>query len=106
MPYTQENRLIAIDTPLGKDVLLLAGFNGTEGLSRLFSFELDLGSFRPDPTLGVFLGRNRSPHVVQFIARLARAFRAVQFHHIACSNLRAFYLDPGDRLVFRRWRRG
>jgi hypothetical protein len=26
MVYTQENRLIAIDTPLGKDVLLLAGF--------------------------------------------------------------------------------
>jgi type VI secretion system secreted protein VgrG len=38
MNYTQDNRLIAIDTPLGKDVLLLRGFGGHEGISRLFSF--------------------------------------------------------------------
>ncbi len=44
MPYTQENSLIAIDTPLGKDVLLLVAFRGQEGLSRLFNFELDLVS--------------------------------------------------------------
>jgi type VI secretion system secreted protein VgrG len=42
MAYTQENRLIAIDTPLGDDVLLLQGFTGHEGMSRLFSFHLDL----------------------------------------------------------------
>jgi type VI secretion system secreted protein VgrG len=44
MAYTQENRFIAIDTPLGKDVLLLASIKGTEGLSRLFSFELGMVS--------------------------------------------------------------
>jgi len=49
MPLTQENRLIAIDTPLGPDVLLLRGFTGHESLSRLFSFELDLLS--PDPEI-------------------------------------------------------
>ena len=42
MTYTQENRPIAIDTPLGEDVLLLQGFTGHEGISRLFSFDLDL----------------------------------------------------------------
>jgi len=42
MAYTQENRLIAIDTPLGEDALLLQGFTGQEGISRLFSFDLDL----------------------------------------------------------------
>src|SRR5882724_7854021 len=42
MPYTQENRLIAIDTPLGDDVLLLQGFSGREGISQLFKFNLDL----------------------------------------------------------------
>lgn len=41
-PPTQTNRLIAIDTPLGPNVLLLRGFTGQESLSRLFSFELDL----------------------------------------------------------------
>jgi type VI secretion system secreted protein VgrG len=42
MAYSQENRFIAIDTPLGDDVLLLRGFSGYEGLSRLFRFDLDL----------------------------------------------------------------
>ena len=41
-PYTQENRLIQITTPLGKDVLLLAGFSGQEAISSLFQFHLDL----------------------------------------------------------------
>ncbi|HUY13833.1 MAG TPA: type VI secretion system tip protein TssI/VgrG [Terriglobia bacterium] len=42
MPYTQENRLISIDTPLGDNVLLLEGFTGHEGISRLFNFQLNL----------------------------------------------------------------
>lgn len=42
MPYSQENRLISLSTPLGADALLLAGFSGTEAISRLFSFHLDL----------------------------------------------------------------
>src|SRR3954469_13033467 len=44
MPYTQAHRQMAISTPLGKDVLLLRGFTGTEALSRLFTFDLDLVS--------------------------------------------------------------
>ena len=39
--YTQENRLISIESPLGADVLLLTGFRGLEGISSLFSFELE-----------------------------------------------------------------
>jgi len=42
MPHIQDNRLISIATPLGKDALLLAGFSGTEGISRLFTFNLEL----------------------------------------------------------------
>lgn len=42
MPYTQENRLISLTTPLGEDKLLLAGFSGHEAISRLFSFHLEL----------------------------------------------------------------
>lgn len=38
---TQEGRLIALTTPLGKDVLLLKGFTGHEGISELFSFQLN-----------------------------------------------------------------
>lgn len=39
--YTQADRFIAVDTPLGKDALLLRSFTGHEGISQLFSFELD-----------------------------------------------------------------
>jgi type VI secretion system secreted protein VgrG len=42
MNYTQENRIMEVTTPLGKDVLLLVGFTGQEAVSRLFSFQLDL----------------------------------------------------------------
>jgi type VI secretion system secreted protein VgrG len=44
MAYTQTNRRIAISTPLGEDALLLRGFTGTEGVSQLFHFDLDLFS--------------------------------------------------------------
>jgi len=40
--YTQDHRVLAVDTPLGKDVLLLQELSGYEGISRLFSYELDL----------------------------------------------------------------
>lgn len=37
---TQENKLFSIETPLGKDVLLLAQLHGHEGLSELFQFDI------------------------------------------------------------------
>jgi type VI secretion system secreted protein VgrG len=57
MVYTQEHRFIAIDTPLGKDVLLLQGFTGHEGLSRLFRFQLDLVSEDPAISFKEIVGR-------------------------------------------------
>jgi type VI secretion system secreted protein VgrG len=57
MSYTQENRLIAIDTPLGKDVLLLREFQGHEGLSQLFRFELDLLSTDPEIQFKDIIGK-------------------------------------------------
>ena len=46
--YTQDHRLYAIDTPLGKDVLLLQEITGYEGISRLFSYDLDLLAYDND----------------------------------------------------------
>jgi type VI secretion system secreted protein VgrG len=40
--YTQAGRPLAVTTPLEDDALLLTGFAGQEGLSRLFSYHLDL----------------------------------------------------------------
>jgi len=58
MNYTQEKRLITIDTPLGKDVLLLRGFHGREAISGLFQFELDLLSESRSVTFDDVVGKN------------------------------------------------
>jgi type VI secretion system secreted protein VgrG len=58
MKYTQENRLIAIDTPLGEDVLLLRGFHGREAISRLFQFDLDLLSESRTVSFDDIVGKN------------------------------------------------
>jgi len=58
MAYTQENRLISIDTPLGADVLLLTDFSGHEGVSRLFSFSLDLLSEQKSISFDDIVGQN------------------------------------------------
>ncbi|NNF00656.1 MAG: type VI secretion system tip protein VgrG [Pyrinomonadaceae bacterium] len=42
MATTQENRSLSIATPLGKDFLLLNEFFATEGISELFSCEVEL----------------------------------------------------------------
>jgi type VI secretion system secreted protein VgrG len=40
--YTQANRLLTVATPLGKDALLLSGFQGHEAFSQLFHYDLEL----------------------------------------------------------------
>jgi type VI secretion system secreted protein VgrG len=64
MAYTQENRLIAVQTPLGKDVLLLTGFSGTEGLSYPFHFELDLVSENHNIAFKDIVGKNVAVSIV------------------------------------------
>jgi type VI secretion system secreted protein VgrG len=41
MALSQEHRIGKLTTPLGKDVLALARFDGTEGLSELFEYRLE-----------------------------------------------------------------
>jgi type VI secretion system secreted protein VgrG len=65
MPHTQQNRLIALTTPLGEDELLLAGFSGHEAISRLFSFHLDLLSEQEPIDFKSIIGKNVTISVVQ-----------------------------------------
>ncbi|MBI5055077.1 MAG: type VI secretion system tip protein VgrG [Nitrospirae bacterium] len=58
MPFTQDNRLIAVDTPLGKDVLLLTDFSGTEEISSLFHFHLSFYSENHNITFKDIIGQN------------------------------------------------
>ena len=58
MPFTQENRFVAIDTPLGEDVLLLTGISGKEKLSTPFSFNLDMLSENYNIAFPDIIGKN------------------------------------------------
>jgi len=40
--FTQANRQLAVNTPLGTDKFMLVGFTGREAISQLFVFHLDL----------------------------------------------------------------
>jgi type VI secretion system secreted protein VgrG len=54
---SQELRLVSIDTPLGKDVLLVRNFNATEAISSLFHFHLDLFSEKSALPLDGLIGK-------------------------------------------------
>lgn len=58
MPIAQEHRRIAITTPLGKDELLLRGFSGSEAVSQLFHFDLDLLSENDSIKFQDVVGKN------------------------------------------------
>lgn len=58
MPYVQTNRRIAISSPLGKDVLLLRAFRGSEAISQPFQFDLDLISENASLKFEDVVGKN------------------------------------------------
>jgi type VI secretion system secreted protein VgrG len=74
--YTQDNRIMSISTPLGKDVLLLAGFQGTEAISRLFSFELELLSTNNAIAFEDIIGK-RATVKVQLDGKGERSFNGI-----------------------------
>ncbi len=64
--FTQSsNSLFSITTPLGQDKVLLRGFRGSEGMSRLFRFELDLLSEDQGITFTDIVGKNVTISVQQ-----------------------------------------
>src|ERR1700760_3151766 len=54
--WTQDGRLIALETPLGKDKLLLTSLAGEEAISNLFAYELEMLSgdhaIQPESLIG------------------------------------------------------
>jgi type VI secretion system secreted protein VgrG len=56
--FTQDNRTLAMATPLGEDVLLLAGFEGEEALSGLFRYQLTMYSESHDISPSDIVGQN------------------------------------------------
>src|SRR5713101_1734646 len=91
MPYTQEQRLMSIKSPLGKDTLLLHSFSGHEGMSQLFHFSADFLSenhsisFKDivgkQVTLQVHHSGDDKRHWNGFVNRFAHAGREERFSH-------------------------
>jgi len=62
--YAQANRTLTLTTPLGPDRLLLVGLHGSESLSRLFRFRLDLlAENDADVPFDQVLGQKVTAHV-------------------------------------------
>jgi type VI secretion system secreted protein VgrG len=61
MSLSQANRPLTLETPLGKDVLLLQGFSAYEAISSLFELELNVlferDAGKPPPRLDSLLGK-------------------------------------------------
>src|SRR5436305_9333329 len=83
--YAQTDRRIAISTPLGKDTVLLRGFAGSESISKLFHFDLDLLSENDSlkfqdivgksVTLRIFDPNGGERHWNGFISRFSQSSR-------------------------------
>src|SRR4051794_2738078 len=56
--YSQDGRLLVLNTPLGENVLLLASFTGTESMSQLFSYQLKMYSTNTAITPASIVGKN------------------------------------------------
>src|SRR5215467_12757214 len=80
--FTQDRRLLAIDTPLGKDKLLLTRLAGEEEISKPFSFKVTMFSddqeIAPESLIGrkvTMWIRNYHPGEVP-ISGMVRSFSA------------------------------
>jgi type VI secretion system secreted protein VgrG len=88
--YTQANRPLQIVTPLGRDVLLLVGFEGREGVSELFRFQADLIAENRQAiafdkllgqkvTLGLALGGGKMRYFSGIVSRFSQGARDTSF---------------------------
>ena len=64
--FTQDYRVMDIETPLGKDVLILTGFSGTEGISNLFRYELEMVSEKNDIKFEDIIGKSVTVSMMLF----------------------------------------
>jgi type VI secretion system secreted protein VgrG len=105
--YTQDNRLIRFHTPLGPDVLLLQSFTGTEGISRLFKFEVELLSENGKivfsdivgnaATISVYLAHGSPRYFNGLVSRFRQADADGNFFHYTAEIVPTLWLL--DRIV-------
>lgn len=79
---TQQGRWLLVDSPLGKDALILTSFAGDEAMSRPFSYRLTVLSKRADLTAKDVLGK-------PFTASIHRHDRQLRVFHGVARSLAA-----------------
>lgn len=92
MALSQEARFLNLSTPLGDDVLLLTAFTGSEEMSRLFSYELEMFSDEPsinaadivgqDVTFSVELADGSRRYFNGFVSRFVAGDESSERHRI------------------------
>jgi type VI secretion system secreted protein VgrG len=101
MPYSQQERLIALTTPLAEDALLLAGFSGQEAISRLFSFDLDLLAEKVPIDFAKIIGKKVTIRVT-LADRTERYFNGI-VSHFAQSGADARFIRYRMQMVPWTW---
>jgi type VI secretion system secreted protein VgrG len=87
--YTQAHRRISLASPLGPDVLLLRAFTGSEAMSQLFRFDMDLVSEKDSITFRDLVGKKVTASIADadgvdrhwngFISRFSQGYRTKRF---------------------------
>ena len=95
----QDQRIASLNTPLGKDVLALTGFEATEGLSELFEFRVDALSKDENIDFNKAIGRNCSVKFKSYKGA-ERVFNGVL---VAAQWTGVKDVHYAYRLVFRPW---
>jgi type VI secretion system secreted protein VgrG len=86
--FTQTDRALRIDTPLGPDAVMLRSFSGQEGVSQLFRFQLELVSEDDSISFDAIVGKKVTVHIETvdaerglsgFISRFSQGSRDERF---------------------------
>ncbi len=72
--FTQENRYLSVTTPLGTDTMILRAIRGTEGLSTLFRYELEMISEDPEVDFASIVGQTVTAKIDMSDGESARYF--------------------------------
>lgn len=96
---SQDERDGALATPMGKDVLVLARFDGTEGLGELFEYRIEALSTQANIDFNGLIGLNLSVHL-KTVDAVGRDFSGVLVEARWIGKRGELYLY---RLVLRPW---
>jgi type VI secretion system secreted protein VgrG len=101
--FTQDNRLIAVKTPLDKDDLLLESFSAQESISGLFTIQLELLAeneteiaferlLGQEATIELSLPQNRKRYFSGIISRFSQGIRDTVFTRYRAELVPKFWL--------------